>query len=184
MVASLPLAGLDVWRRARLVGRNCVLIIQETVTNRNNMIKLFNMVQHPTIGALFLDEHTTIDSNANRGFMQSSQMPLPEQPSVYWPEALHNEETVNMRFLTHNENPTLVSYVVNGQTSWPLLQVQQIILCSDIFGATGLHQPLNVLLEKSKISKRNIFTCLDAGESKTRVYIAFLSKIPEGWDGV
>lgn len=40
-----------------------------------------------------------------------------------------------MRFLTHNENPTLVSYVVNGQTSWTLLQVQQIILCSDIFGA-------------------------------------------------
>lgn len=99
------------------------------------MIKIFNMVQHPTIGALFLDEHTTIDSNANRGFMQSSQMPFPEQPSVYWPDALHNEETVNMRFLTHNENPTLVSYVVNGQTSWPLLQVQQIILCSDILGA-------------------------------------------------
>ena len=212
MVASLPLAGLDVWRRARLVGRDCVLIIQETVTNRNNMIKIYNMVQHPTIGAPFLDEHTTIDSNANRGFMQSSQMPFPEQPSVYWPEALHNGETVNMRFLTHNENPTLVSYVVNGQTGWATassptnnLMLGYIWRTSDYpwfnvwrhlgpdnkplargleFGTTGLHQPLNVLLEKSKIFKRNIFTCLDAGESKTRVYIAFLAKIPEGWDGV
>lgn len=52
------------------------------------------------------------------------------------------------------------------------------------FATTGLHQPLNVLLEKSRILKRNIFTCLDAGESKTRVYIAFLARIPEGWDGV
>ncbi len=212
MVASLPMAGIDIRRRARLVGKDAVLVVQETVTNRNSMVKIYNMVQHPTICPPFLDEHTIVDCNAGRGFMQSSPMPYPEKPSVHWPEALYDGEVVNQRFLTNTENPNVTSYVINGRTGWATassprnnLVLGYIWRTSDYpwfnvwrhigsdykprargleFGTTGLHQPLGVLLEKGTIFNRKLFTYLDAGETKTRTYVAFLAETPYGWDGV
>lgn len=212
MVASLPMAGLDIRRHARLIGNDAVLEVQETVTNRNSMVKIYNMVQHPTIAPPFLDAHTIVDCNAGRGFMQSSPMPCPEKPSVIWPEALHDGETVNMRFLDKTENPNVVSYVINGHTGWATassptsnLMLGYIWRTSDYpwlnlwrhlgsddkplargleFGTTGLHQPLGVLLEKGTIFNRKLFTYLDAGESKTRTYLAFIVETPNRWDGV
>ena len=210
MSASLPMAGLDVRRRAKLDG--AVLRVEETVTNRNKMGKVYNMVQHPTIGPPFLDERTLVDSNARRGFMQSSPMPMPEDPSVLWPQAMREGQAVNMRMLTNDPMPNVVSYVVDEPIGWttasspthnlvlgyiwrtveyPWFNAWRHVdenkkpLARGLeFGTTGLHQPFGVLLEKGTIFGRKLVAYLDAGESATRTYIAFLTVTPANWQGV
>lgn len=212
MSASLPMAGLDVRRLARLTGTDAVLQVEETVTNRNKMGKVYNMVQHPTIGPPFLDEKTLVDSNASRGFMQSSPMPAPEEPTVYWPHALRGKNTVDMRMLTADPNPNVVSYVVDEPMGWATAsspthnlvlgylwrtseypwfnawrhvdEAKKPLARGLEFGTTGLHQPFGVLLEKGSIFGRKLFTYLDAGQSATRSYVAFIAATPAGWQGV
>jgi len=210
MSASLPVAGLDVRRRAKLGG--AILRVEETVTNRNKMGKVYNMVQHPTIGPPFLDERTLVDANASHGFMQSSPMPRPEEPAVYWPQALERNQPVNMRMLTNDPMPNVVSYVVDEPIGWTTassptnnLVLGYIWRTSEYpwfnawrhvddakkplargleFGTTGLHQPFGVLLEKGTIFGRKLVTYLDAGASTTRTYLAFLATTPTNWQGV
>ena len=210
MSASLPEAGLDVRRRSKLSG--AILRVEETVTNRKKMGKVYNMVQHPTIGPPFLDESTVIDANASRGFMQSSPMPNPEVPGVYWPQAQENGQSVNMRTLTNDPMPNVVSYVIDEPLGWTTASspANNLILgyiwkTSEYpwfnawrhvddnkkplargleFGTTGLHQPFGVLLEKGTIFGRKLVTYLDAGASTTRTYVAFLAATPTNWQGV
>jgi hypothetical protein len=52
------------------------------------------------------------------------------------------------------------------------------------FGTTGLHQPVGVLVSKGKIFDHAIYAYLDAGETVTRSYAAFLFRIPAGYRGV
>jgi hypothetical protein len=210
MSASLPEAGLDVRRRSKITG--AILRVEETVTNRKKMGKVYNMVQHPTIGPPFLDEQTVVDSNASRGFMQSSPMPNPEEPGVYWPQAQEKGQSVNMRALTNDPMPNVVSYVIDEPLGWTTASspTSNLILgyiwkTSEYpwfnawrhvddnkkplargleFGTTGLHQPFGVLLEKGTIFGRKLVTYLDAGASTTRTYIAFLATTPTNWQGV
>jgi len=210
--ASLPIAGLDVRRHARFLGNDAVLKVEETVTNRNKMGKVYNMVQHPTIGPPFLDEQTLVDSNATRGFMQSSPLPTPEVPGVYWPQAQLNGQPVDLRRLTDEPNPNVVSYVIDEPLGWTTASspTHNLILgylwqTSEYpwfsawrhvdnakkplargleFGTTGLHQPFGILLDKGTIFGRKLFSYLDTSESITRSYIAFLAPAPAGWQGV
>jgi hypothetical protein len=52
------------------------------------------------------------------------------------------------------------------------------------FGTTGLHQPFPALVKKGRIFDMPLYTYLDAGESATRSYAAFLVRIPDGFEGV
>jgi hypothetical protein len=211
MSAHLPMANLDVARTAKLAEGSAVLTVSETVTNRNRLGKIYNMVQHPTIGPPFLDEQTIVDANARRGFMQSSPMPNPEEPSVWWPQALKDGAPVNMRFLTNDPMPNVVSYVVEERLGWttassptsglllgylwktaeyPWFNAWRHVdgankpLARGLeFGTTGLHQPFAVLMEKGKIFGRRLAAYLEPGASETRGYIAFLVKIPSDWRG-
>src|SRR5262245_31000097 len=184
MAASLPLAGLDVTRRIRLSQSAAFFTVTEIVTNRNKLGRIYNMVQHPTIGPPFLDERTLVDSNARRGFMQDSPLPNPEQPTVNWPEALEKGKKVDLRRLTNDPAPNVVSYVVEDQYGWTTasspsggLLIGYIWLTSDYpwfnawrdvqdnrpsargleFGTTGLHQPFPVLTKKGRIFDRPLF---------------------------
>jgi hypothetical protein len=211
MGATLPMAGLEVRRTVRLSEATAVFSISETVTNRNKLGRVYNMVQHATIGPPFLDETTVVDSNAQRGFMQSSPMPNPEQPEVRWPEASKRGQPVDLRHLTSDPDPNVVSFVVDGEFGWvtatnaskglllgymwrtadyPWLNIWRHVadgrpLARGLeFGTTGLHQPFKVLTTKPSIFGRPTFTYLDAGESATRSYAAFLIKAPLDFRGV
>ena len=211
MSAYLPMAGLEVRRQIKLADREAALTVSETVTNRNKLGRVYNMVQHPTIGPPFLDESTVVDSNGRRGFMQSSPMPNPEEPAVWWPQALKDGQSVNMRRLIDDPDPNVVSYVVDEPQGWataanagkglligyvwrtdeyPWLNMWRHVENGKPaargleFGTTGLHQPFGVLVKKSRIFGRPIFAYLDAGESVTRSYTAFLVKIPKAYTGV
>ncbi len=211
MGASLPMAGFEVRRTVRLVDGAALFRVSETVTNRNKLGRVYNMVQHPTIGPPFLDGTTVVDANARKGLMQSSPLPNPEEPPIWWPQALKDGQPVNLRHLTNDPDPNVVSFVVDDEYGWvtastaskglligylwktsdyPWLNIWRHVqdgkpLARGLeFGTTGIHQPFGVLVSKGKVFGRPTFAYLDAGESATRSYAAFLLKIPSDFKGV
>jgi hypothetical protein len=211
MVATLPLAGLEVRRRVRMSEREALVVVREEVTNRNRLGRIYNIVQHPTIGPPFLDEQTLVDAGAGKGFMQSSPLPNPEQPAVRWPHALHQGRKVDMRRLTDRHDPNVVSYVVAGEYGWTTacaparrrllgylwkradypwfnawrhVEKGKPAFRGLEFGTTGLHQPFGVLVAKGRIFDLPLTAYLDAGESVTRAYAAFLLRTPPAYRGV
>lgn len=211
MSASLPIAGLEVRRVVRLADGEAVVRVSETVTNRNRLGRIFNMVQHPTIGAPFLDVSTRVDAGARRGLMQSSPLPNPERPEVRWPYALQGERQIDVRRLTDDPNPNVVSYETSGDTGWTTAcnpEQQRLIgylwkrsdypwfsawrhvekgkpaLRGLEFGTTGLHQPFPELVKKGSIFGLPLYTHLDAGEQVTRSYTMFLLRTPAGFEGI
>jgi hypothetical protein len=211
MSANLPLAGLEIRRSIKLSESAAVFTVSETVTNRNKLGRIYNMVQHATIGPPFLDEMTVIDSNAQRGFMQSSPLPNPEQPEIRWPQAIKQGNPVDLRRLTNDPDPNVVSFIIDGELGWvtatnaskelllgylfktadyPWLNLWRHVQAGKPlargleFGTTGLHQPFTVLIGKPQIFGKPTFAYLDAGESATRRYTAFLAKVPNDFAGV
>ena len=212
MSASLPMAGFDVKRWMRLHDDNALLLVKERVTNRNRLGRVYNWVQHPSIGPPFLDESVVVDANARAGFAQGNPMPHPEQPVVYWPQALYDGQPVNLRYLTSDHNPNVVSFTIDEEFGWttaanaaqglligylwktaeyPWLNIWRRVTAGGKpqargleFGTTGLHQPFGVLTEKGRIFGRRLFAYLDSGESVTKYYAAFLVKIPSDYRGV
>jgi hypothetical protein len=211
MSASLPLAGFDVTRRIRLSTNAAFFIVTERVTNRNKLGRIYNMVQHPSIAPPFLDETTLVDANAKKGFMQNSPLPNPEQPAVEWPQALDKGRPADLRRLTDDPAPNVVSYTIDEEHGWVTassvsggLLIGYIWRTSDYpwfnawrhtdkgrpaargleFGTTGLHQPFGILVKKGRIFDRPLYAYLDAGETETRSYACFLFRIPKDYKGV
>ena len=212
MSAVLPMAGLSVRRWLEFAAGEAVLTVTEEVTNTNKLGRIYNMVQHPTIGPPFLDETTVVDANARRGFMQSSPLPNPEVPSVVWPQALKDTgQPVNMRHLSDDMFPNVVSYTIDQEYGWTTasnaakgLLIGYIWKSEDYpwfdawrhvengkpvargleFGTTGLHQPVSFLVKKGQIFGRSLFAYIDAGQSTSRSFTNFLLKIPTDYKGV
>jgi hypothetical protein len=211
MEAALPLAGLKIERRVQLSKRNAFFTVREAVTNTQRLGRVYNMVQHPTIAPPFLDESTVVDANARKGFMQSNPLPNPEEPSVYWPQALKDSQPVDVRFLRGDPDPNVVSYTLDTEHGWTTasnaargLMLGYLWKSADYpwfniwrdvangkpaargleFGTTGLHQPYSVLLAKGRIFDRPLFQYLDAGQTVTRTYATFLLKLPADYRGV
>lgn len=203
MSARLPLARMAVKRTVKLEGSTA--LVTEAVTNEAPMGRVFNMVQHPTIGPPFLDETTVVDANARQGFMQSSPMPNPELPTVVWPQALKDGMPVNLRHLTNDPLPNVVSYVMDDAYGWvtAVHPGQRLVLgyvwrtseypwlniWRDVqggrpaargleFGTTGLHQPYPELMKKGRIFGRPLMAFLDATETQTRAFQVFLLRLP------
>jgi hypothetical protein len=212
MAAKLPLAGLAIKRTIRLSRTGALFTVREDITNENRLGRIYNVVQHPTIGPPFLDETTIVDCNGRKGFAQGGSLPDPEEPSFYWPRALNAEgEAVNLRRLTDDPNPNVVSYAIDDEYGWvtaatpaKTLLIGYVWRTKDYpwvslwrdthdgkpsargleFGTTGLHQPYPVLARKGRIFGRSLFEHLDAGETASKTYAAFLFKIPSDYAGV
>ncbi|MCP6756707.1 hypothetical protein NL533_34290, partial [Klebsiella pneumoniae] len=60
--------GLYVTKAISLDKQSALFHVKETISNRNVLGRLYNLVQHPTIAAPFLTEETIINCNAAKGF--------------------------------------------------------------------------------------------------------------------
>ncbi len=207
--ALLPMAGIRVRRTVRVSG--AAFHVEETVTNENKLGRIYNMVQHPTVGPPFFDVDTVVDANARQGFMQSSPMPNPEHPTVVWPQALEGARPVDLRRLDDDDLPKVCSYVIDEEMGWvtaatpskelligyvwKTAEYQWLNIWRHVvdgkplargleFGTTGLHQPYGTLVKKGRIFGRQLFDHLDTGESKTRSFVGFLAQIPKNFQGV
>ena len=209
--AELPLAGLAVRRKVFLSTTNAWCVVEEEVENLRKLGRVFNMVQHPTIGPPFLDESTIVDCNATKGFMQSSPLPNPEEPQITWPFAPRTGTTVDLRFLRDNHDPSVTSFILASEYGWVTaanpekrLLIGYIWKRADYpwfnawrfsaegrpvargleFGTTGLHQPYPVLVRKARIFETPLFEYIDAGEKIKKSYAFFLLAIPPDYKGV
>jgi hypothetical protein len=212
MSANLEMAGLSVRRTIRMSRSAAVFEVTEAVTNNRPLGRIYNMVQHPTIGPPFLDETTVVDANAGKGFMQGGSLPNPEQPSVVWPQGLKEGVTpVDLRHLTDDAAPAVVSFVIDAEYGWTTaVNAGQGLLIGYVwqteeyawfdawrhviddkpfargleFGTSGLHQPFPILVQKGKIFDRQLFVYIDAGETVTRSYLNFLTSVEGDFTGV
>jgi hypothetical protein len=209
MAVQLPMARLSVRRTVRMEG--AAALVSETVLNEAPLGRVYNIVQHPTIGPPFLDAAAVVDSNARRGFMQSSPLPNPEDAVVVWPQALKDGLPVSLRYLTDDPNPNVVSYVIDeewGWTTaanpargllagyvWPVRDYPWLNMWRHVeegkpfargleFGTTGLHQPYEVLLRKGTIFGRPLFAYIDSAARQQRRYQVFLLEVPVSLGGV
>ena len=212
MAADLPLAGMAVDRSVTLAPSSPFFVVSETITNNNKLGRIFNIVQHPTIGPPFLEENCVVDSNGHRGFAQGGFMPNPEQPEFLWPSAITKDgEHVSMRRMTDSEEPSVTSFAIDEDLGWAVasngkrgLLFGYVWKRSDYpwfnhwwklkdgkphargleFGSTGLHQPFPMLVKKRENFGQQLFEYLDTGKNTTKSYACFLAKIPNDFAGV
>lgn len=197
MSALLPLANFTLERDIDLTGDT--LHVRERLTNANPTGRIYNMVQHPTIAPPFLDEKTFVDANAGPGFAQTT----PDQKPVPWPRA----HSADLRFLTTDPLPNVVSYIIEDETGWVTAasptaglvagylwktsDYPWLNLWRDVsggrpaargleFGSTGLHQPYPELVRRGRMLGRPLFSFLDAGQTVERAYSLFLRRLPPG----
>jgi len=118
---------------------------------------------------------------------------------------------VNLRFLTRDHNPNVVSYTLDEEYGWTTasspaqgLLIGYLWKTSEYpwfnawrhaenakpaargleFGTTGLHQPFPILVAKGRIFGRTLYEYLDAGQTIAKRYACFLFKIPKDYKGV
>ncbi|GIT31545.1 MAG: hypothetical protein Ct9H300mP1_35910 [Planctomycetaceae bacterium] len=97
MECRLPLAGLSVVRKITLARNSGVALVSETVVNDRKLGRIYNMVQHPSIAAPFLDDSTLVDSNATRGFSQEGKVPASVGKPSRWPQMVIGKQQVDLR---------------------------------------------------------------------------------------
>merc|ERR1719193_657451 len=119
MEATLPMAGLQVVREVALSSIAAMALVHEKVTNIAPLGRVYNMVQHPSLGAPFLDDSTRVDCNGRRGFAQGpnrTDCPQPEQPTFNFPDAINRAgEKTDARAMTGGEDD-VQSYEVDPES--------------------------------------------------------------------
>ncbi len=110
---SLPMGGLQLTRTIDMPENEPLFFVKEEIKNLNKYGRMFNIVQHVTIGPPFLDKSTLFDINAVKGFENKEDGSLnQEEPVITWPKAEHKGQEINLRqFLV--EWPRVVSFVYN-----------------------------------------------------------------------
>ena len=213
MEATAPLEGLSIKRKIILGKQYPVYTVTEVVQNINPLGRLYNMVQHPTLAAPFLDETTIIDSNASKGFGQAFYKQI-NSNTIHWPFAKDNmQNEIDLRksltpynavfsFIVKNDDEYgwITAYsprynLLFGYTwkrsdyRWIHLwqhYTDEIIQYRGIeFGTAGIHQPFNDILNTSPILfGEKTYAFIDAGESVSKNYFSFIYETDSGFEGV
>ncbi|RYZ52402.1 MAG: hypothetical protein EOO14_16800 [Chitinophagaceae bacterium] len=212
--AYSTLEGLYMERNVALDENAAVLQVTETVQNLHTVGRLYNLVQHPTIAAPFLDGETIVDCNATKGFDYAFPQ-FSENICKTWPCAnAFDGETINLSS-PDRAYSSVFSFLVNPADEWGWVTAyspaQQTLLGyvwrrSDYpwishwlhfegeliryrgleFGTTGLHKPINEIWGKGLVSLLGESTCrfIDTGDTHHRSYLSFLHPLPKGFQGV
>ena len=208
--SDLDLMSLN--RRIFLDDREPVFLVKDSVTNQSTLGRLFNIVQHATLGSPFLNSGTLIDTNASVGFMQDNWKPNPESHSFAWPVGIsaNNDSVINLRksnglesyVATHlikdsigwitaysPQHKLLLGYIWQTK-DYPWINVwhqteNKIPVAKGIeFGTTGIGAPYQELLNNTSFYGVDSFMFFDALESFQKKFLCFLIPINEPLDGI
>lgn len=205
MKTQSELEGLSVKRKIVLDEGSTIFGVKEDVTNFKPLGRLYNMVQHPTISAPFLNPSTVIECNATNGFNQLDWM-YPEKDCTHWPEGKdENGRILNLR-TPKNPYTSVFSYVVDRKkdfgwictysrrhhllfgyvwkrTDYPWVHLWQywdednLIYRGIEFGTAGIHKPFKEIIQtRVRLFGESTTDYIDAGETVTRKYLSFLYK--------
>ena len=199
-----PLDGLSIQRVVKLHRIHPVFKVTEEVTNELSIGRIYNIVQHPTIGPPFLDTSLVVFSNAGPGFFQVDALPNPEARAYNWPTAINDslsqpidlQATSNINYVTTHIFPTHEKYgwvaayspthdLILGYfwslSDYPWLNIwnhfenKEPVAKGLEFGTTGIGADYEKLLaHDTRFHGHNSFEYIDAGETKQKVYFGFL----------
>jgi len=211
--AVAPLDGIFVERTVELDKSNAIFLVNEKFKNTTSIGRLFNVVQHATIGFPFLDSTTIIDSNAGKGFMQSLSWPDPTKYEYIWPNGLIDSTKMPIDLTKSNTSKNYVStHIFNSEIGWitatnpgKKLLVGYIWNTSDYpwlnvwhqnkdgklwakgleYGTTGIGRSYQDLLSiDSRFYGHQSFFFLDAGQEIEKSFICFQISLPDDYEGV
>jgi hypothetical protein len=205
--------GLRVTREVNLDKQCPAYAVAETVTNINPLGRPFNIVQHPTLAAPFLDATTIIDCNASRGFDQAVYKNISSHVTT-WPYAKNdNDNSLDLRNPGSSYN-AVFSFVVNPtdtygwitaysqthhlffgylwkRSQYPWIHLWQHYENDKIqyrgieFGTAGIHQPFKEILDTATtLLGEKTYAYLDAGETVSKSYLSFIQPAPLEFTGV
>lgn len=177
MEVNCPLEGLHLKRQLELDSQSAVFAVEETVTNIAPLGRLYNLVQHPTLAAPFLDEEVRISCNATAGFNQFED-DTPQADPLQWPNGRYKalglsrldlrqlsqpctsvfsfqvdpQQTIGWITAWSPSDRLLIGYVWN-RTAYPWIHLWQdwdkdrLRYLGIEFGTAAFHQPFPQLLE-------------------------------------
>ena len=214
MQVDMPLEGLHINRLMTLDKENAVFKVTENVTNINPLGRLFNIVQHPTLAAPFLTSETVVNCNADHGFnYMLNKKPLDyavqwpfgvmedmDTMNVSKPDKAYSsvfsytiKRGAEFGWITAYaaERNLLIGYLWN-QDDYPWISLWQDFDGDNIryrgleFGTTGMHKPYKEIIAEGnhRVFDEDSYKYIDAGETQTRSYLAFMSETPAGFTGV
>jgi hypothetical protein len=118
--AKLPMAGLTVKRDCLLARTGAAFALRERVCNDNQLGRIYNMVQHPTIAPPFLAPDTVVDCNGERGFSQPPASPaVIQELKSSWPQACSTDSSLVdlRRSCVTGPDPAVASFLVSAESS-------------------------------------------------------------------
>jgi len=213
MQMTAPLEGLHIDRQMILDEENAVFSVSEKVTNINSLGRLFNIVQHPTLAAPFLTNETVVNCNADKGFnYMLNQKPL-DYAAQWPFGIIEDMDTMNVSKLDKAyssvfsftvkkdakfgwitayspEHKLLIGYLWQ-RSDYPWISLWQDFDGNSIrnrgleFGTTGMHKPYKEIIEEGnhRVFGEDSYKYIDAGETQSRNYLAFMGKAPDGFTG-
>lgn len=213
MTAKAPFDGITVERTVQMDARNAAYQVTEKVRNVTTIGRLFNMVQHATIGAPFLDSTTLINSNAKHGFLQTLCYPNPAKYEFVFPNAYADSTKAPLDLSTSNNKNSYVStHIFADSIGWivaatpckrlllgyvwktkdyPWLNLWQQWVDGKLwakgleFGTTGVGKSYQELLAvDTRFHGQSSFFFLDASEKVEKSYLSFEMEIPVDFKGV
>ncbi|MFH0757971.1 MAG: hypothetical protein V2B15_11850 [Bacteroidota bacterium] len=110
MSCYLPIVKLGMHRKIYLDQNAPVFKVVEEISNHNVAPRVFNVVQHATLGAPFLDETTIVDTRVVSGFSQAGTLPPTPGEVFSWPGAVVDGDATDLRYIASDH--TWISAVV------------------------------------------------------------------------
>ncbi|MEJ7585988.1 MAG: hypothetical protein WKI04_00355 [Ferruginibacter sp.] len=211
MNATGLLEGLHIERKI-ILDMDSPVYVAEVVQNINPLGRLYNMVQHPTLAAPFLNESTIVDCNATQGFDQAFYQEV-NSHVLQWPIAKDRDHETDLRNPATPYNGVFCFVIEPGaeygwitafspehrlmigytwkRREYPWIHLWQHFSAGVIqyrgieFGTAGIHQPFNEILNTSTIlfgEKTTAF--IDAGEYISKKYLSFIHHTEDNFAGV
>jgi hypothetical protein len=211
MQCSLPLAGMTLTREYHLFSGSSACRITDRIRNDNPFRKSYNVLQHPSLAAPFLDRSVIVDCNASKGFINVKTAHEIPGPAIRWPEVEYGSAAVNLRRMTDGED-LVANYVCGdgvesgwGTVSnpsqgllagclWPTRDYPWIRIWREWdgetpkalgieFGTTPLGIPLEEIEQVGSLLGRPVIEALDTGAGTEKSFYLFLAEIPEDYAG-
>lgn len=114
MSAESKLESIQVQRTIELDRSGSVYLVTERVSNRLPFSRIYQMVQHPTIAAPFLNEYTIVDCNALQGFDYAAERAA-DHPFTQWPTIINKDGKRIDVSSTSKSETSVYSFIVNPE---------------------------------------------------------------------